>query len=267
MQYAENYESPRQTKEIHGVKGVFASLSPKSSFFFGLVGGMMFLFSVGFFVLLGVYLDGGFPEKTKTANTNTAPSVAGANANANRNTAPTAPAKVNFTITDQDHVRGKADAKVTIVEYTDFQCPYCQTFHETMLQLLKNYPNDVRWVLRNFPLSFHPEAEPAAIAAECALEQKDNDTYWKYVDKLFENQSQLGSAQYETWAKELGLNLNTFKDCVSNKKTLSKIQKQSSEGAQYGVQGTPGNYLNGTELGGAVPYSSLEAQVKQIIGK
>ena len=271
MQYAEGYQNQSQPENPSGVKGIFASLSAKSSFVVGLVGGMMLLFSIGFFVMLGVYFNGGFPEvAAKNSNTNNAnKAVAGANANANTNAvaAPSAPLQINYAVTDKDHVRGKADAKVTILEWSDFECPYCKTFHESMIQLMEAYPDDVRWVFKNFPLSFHPEATPAAIAAECAAEQKGNDMFWQYGDKLYENQDTLGTALYEKLAKDLGLNTSTFKDCITNKSTADIVTNDTSVGSANGVQGTPGNFLNGTELGGAVPFTSLQAQVKSILGK
>ncbi len=272
MQYAEGYhgqDRPENPSGPSGVKGIFANLSAKASFIFGLVGGMMLLFSIGFFIMLGVYFKGGFPETAaKNSNTNNANKVvAGANANTNTNSAPSAPLTTDYAIADTDHVRGNKDAKVTILEWSDFQCPYCEKFHETMVQLMKAYPNDVRWVFKNFPLSFHPEATPAAIAAECAAKQKGNDVFWQYSDKLYENQATLGTDLYKQIAKDLGLNATQFNDCITNKTTASVVTNDTTVGTSNGVQGTPGNFLNGTELGGAVSYASLEAQVKAIIGK
>lgn len=92
-------------------------------------------------------------------------------------------------VTDADHIRGSSDAPITIIEYSDFQCPFCIRFHPTMLQVMAEYEGRVRWVYRHLPLTaIHPEAEPAALAAECAGELGGNDAFWQFADGLFANQ-------------------------------------------------------------------------------
>jgi len=112
--------------------------------------------------------------------------------NGNESPVPPSPDIVLPTISDTDHVLGKANAKVTIVEFSDFQCPFCSRHHPTMQRIISEYPDDVRWVYKHFPLeSIHPRARPAAEASECVADLAGNDAFWQYADKLFANQSSL----------------------------------------------------------------------------
>lgn len=247
-------------------KGFFSNLSPKSSFLVGLIGGIMFLCSVGFFVLLGVYISSGFDNdnSAKVAGVDTTK-----NTNTNTNVAadPTAvPSRIDIEIKEGDFIRGNPEAEIVLVEFSDIQCSYCARFHETAKQLVDNYPNDVMWVYKHFPLdSIHPEARPAAIASECVAEQEGEEGFWTYLDALFENQSSLGDAYYEQLAKEQGLDIAKFKTCLDSSETAAKVQQDYQEGITYGVQGTPGGYLDGNELGGAVPYAQLEAALQSLL--
>ncbi len=260
-------ENERETETSQGEKGFFASLSPKSSFMVGLVGGIMFLCTVGFFVLLTVYIQGGMDNKDSDSKVAGVDTTANANANTNVNSADAyVPAYVDFDITDDDYIRGNPDAEITLLEYSDIECPYCSRFHESAMQLLEAYPDDVRWVYRHFPLdSLHPEARPAGLAAECAAEQSGNDGFWTYLDALFENQDDLGDELFEQLASEQGLDVATFTSCYESEKYASAVESDYQTGLQEGITGTPGSYLNGTELGGAVPYAQLEAAVESIL--
>lgn len=260
----------RETETSRGDKGFFASLSPKSSFTVGLVGGIMFLCTIGFFVLLTVYIQGGMDD-----NSNSGSAVAGVETkgNANANVAPTptpspTPTNVDIEIVDGDYILGNPNAEITLVEYSDIECPYCSSFHESAKQLVETYPDDVRWIYRHFPLdSLHPDARPAAEASECAAEQKGNDGFWTYLDALFANQSKLGDAYFKELAGDQGLDVAAFTDCYDNGKYADKVDADYEGGLEYGVRGTPGSYLNGTELGGAVPFAQLDAAVKSLLGK
>ncbi len=173
-----------------------------------------------------------------------------------------APSK-EFTITEKDHVRGNFQAPVTIIEFSDFQCPFCQRFHPTVQQILDDYPNQVRWVYKHFPLdSIHSEARPSAEASECAAEQ---GKFWEFTDALFENQSRLGSNLYEELASQIGLNSSQFESCISSRKYKDKVEADYQEGIAAGVRGTPGGFINGRVIPGAVPYESLKAFVEQAL--
>ena len=162
-----------------------------------------------------------------------------------------------------DHIRGNANAKISVIEYSDYECPFCIRHHPTMKEVLANYGDDVNWVYRHYPLSFHPKAEPAALASECVAELGGNDAFWKFSDKVFEG----GSYDYEAIAKELGLNAAKFKTCFDSAKYRQKIQDQMAGGSAAGVNGTPGSIVLNNETGeaelvsGAVPFSSFKAAI------
>lgn len=171
-----------------------------------------------------------------------------------------------FNVSGNDHIRGNIEAPVTIIEYSDFECPFCSRFHPTMQQVLADYSDQVRWVYKHFPLDqIHAQARPAAEASECVWEQKGNDGFWQFADGLFENQSRLGESFYKELAGNLGLNMDQFNDCVSSRKYKDKVEADYQEGIKAGVRGTPGNFINGKSIPGAVPYSTLKAAVDQAL--
>ncbi len=157
--------------------------------------------------------------------------------------------------------KGNADAPITIVEFSDLQCPFCGSwFKNAYKQINENYikTGKVKLVYRHFPLSSHPEAAPAANATECANEQ---GKFWEMHDKIFLNQAQLSAANYKAWAKDLGLDTAKFDSCYDSKKYDSKVTADFSEGASVGVSGTPTFFVNGQMIVGAQPYETF----KQVI--
>lgn len=174
--------------------------------------------------------------------------------------------KTEIIITEKDHIRGNPKALVTIVEFSDFQCPFCKRFHPTVQQILENYSDQVRWVYKHFPLDeIHSEARPSAEASECVFEQKGNDGFWQFADRLFENQSRLGNNLYTELASELSLNMSQFNDCLSSRKYKDHVEANYQEGINLGVRGTPGNFVNGQAVSGAVPYETLKAAVDKAL--
>jgi len=203
---------------------------------------------------------------TTTANSGNNTTVA-ANTDTNTNTNTGTTADPNITLASGDHLRGAKNAQVVLVEYSDFQCPYCQKFHPTMKQVMANYGTKVAWVLRHFPLSFHVNAQVAAEASECASEQ---GKFWEFADKLFEKgQSDgtgLAKADLEKYAKDLGLNASKFNSCLSGNKYASVVSADQSTGSAAGVDGTPATILidkNGKQqlISGAVPYEQLKSYI------
>ncbi len=157
-------------------------------------------------------------------------------------------------------VRGPKSAPVTIVMFSDFQCPFCSRVEPTLKQVMDEYKGKVRIAWKNQPLSFHPNAMPAAEAAMAAYEQ-GNDKFWAMHDKLFEKQADLSPALYEQTAKEIGLDLNKWKASVESHAAQASIQSDMSAGSAVGAGGTPTFFINGKKLVGAMPFDSF----KQVI--
>ena len=170
-----------------------------------------------------------------------------------------------------DHIKGPKNAKVTLVEYSDFECPFCKRHFDVMNQVMKQYPNDVRLVFRNYPLSFHQNAMKEAQAAECAAEVGGNDAYWKYHDKIFSETTSNGTGfaldKLVPAAKAIGLDEKKFKTCLDSDKYATKVNQQMQEGSESGVQGTPGTFVNGTLVEGAVPLSQFTTMIDGILKK
>jgi protein-disulfide isomerase len=163
--------------------------------------------------------------------------------------------------TDDDPSIGPDNAPVTIIEFSDFQCPYCEVWYKQVYQqLLAAYPNKIRLVYRDLPLPMHPEAVPAAEAAECANEQ---GAFWKYHDLLFDQQYGLNRAAYEHYAADLGLDPTAFAACLDSHRFQSEIQADASDAASVGISGTPSFVVNGRILVGALPLSEFKAVIDE----
>ena len=175
------------------------------------------------------------------------------------------PVLANIEVTETDHIRGNVDAPVTIIEFSDFYCPFCNRFHETMLEVMEAYPEKVRWVYKHFPLdSLHPDARQAGAAAECA---NDQDKFWEYADELYAQQQTLTTDSYSEIAKELKLDVTEFDTCLESEKYKDKVQADYQLGVQNGVQGTPGNFINGQSVPGAVPFDQIKSIIESIIAE
>jgi len=183
----------------------------------------------------------------------------------------TAPPSKLQVSADDDPVKGDPKAAVTIIEFSDFQCPFCgRFFQQTLPQVENDYikTGKAKLVYRDFPLdSIHPQAGPAAQAAECAKEQ---GKFWEYHDKIFQNQQSLGTDSYKQWAGELGLNANQFNSCVDSSKYAAEVSKDFQDGSNAGVSGTPtffiGNDAKGyQQIVGAQPYSVIKQVLDQAL--
>ncbi|MBL8101692.1 MAG: DsbA family protein [Anaerolineales bacterium] len=182
--------------------------------------------------------------------------------------APTAqPQFVRYDIPTEGYPSiGPEDAPITIVEFSDFQCPFCRRFHdETYQALLDAYPNQIRFVYRNLPLtSIHPDAMPSAVASLCA---NDQNAYWDYHEKLFSSEV-LDQATFIQYATDLNLNVDEFTACLSSGKHDDFIQQDMNFALDLGVQSTPTFFINGLAIVGAQPLSSFQQLIdKEIAGE
>jgi protein-disulfide isomerase len=167
---------------------------------------------------------------------------------------------------DNDPAFGPEDAKVTMIEFSDFQCSYCKEFFDqTYFRLKQNYGDTVRFVYRDFPMTnVHPEAQAAAEAAECAHEQ---GRFWEYHDALFTHQDKLGANYYFELAQQLGLDPDTFGQCLRGGKYTLEVANDFGDGLNSGVQGTPTFYINGRMVVGAQPYDVFKQVIDEELAK
>jgi protein-disulfide isomerase len=169
---------------------------------------------------------------------------------------------VDIQITEKDHILGGKDAGVTLVVYSDLQCPYCAKHYETIKALAEEYGNKILVVFRHFPLSFHQYSNTAANAAECASEQ---GKFWEFIDVAFQSQADYSDTFWAKLAGDLKLNVSKFNKCLTDKKYDSVVNDNISSGEIYGVQGTPTTFVNGELVSGAVPQSEFETNIDKLL--
>lgn len=160
--------------------------------------------------------------------------------------------------------RGKADAPITIVEYSDFQCPYCTQGFKNLEQLRKTHGDKLRVVFKNFPLNFHPMAMPAAQWFE-ALYLQSPEKAWTFHDTLFENQSKLGEDYFKALTKDLGLDAAKAAKDAKSDAVKNKIEADIKEAKGFGIEGTPAYLINGVPLRGAYPVSEFDKIISRIL--
>lgn len=184
--------------------------------------------------------------------------------------------RVNATysdLVDDDAVMGDESAPLTLVEFSDYQCPYCQRhFNQTTPLIRQNYidTGKVKYVFRDFPLSFHSDAKQAAAGAECAREQGGDDMYFEMNESIFTgSQSSISLSTLSGYAEDLGLNTADFDNCVKSGKYDTEVDKDIAAGASYGINGTPGFVITNGEksirLSGALPYSEFEKEFDALL--
>jgi protein-disulfide isomerase len=165
--------------------------------------------------------------------------------------------------TARDHIRGNVNAKITLIEYGDFQCPYCLRYSATLKSIQEKFPKDVRVTYRHFPLSFHREAQMAAEASECASEQ---GKFWEMHDRIFAAQ-ETRTMSVQTWktvAADLGLDTTAFNTCLDGRAMNTRVVQDIADGNASGVSGTPASFINGKKIEGAIPLEELELYLRKL---
>lgn len=154
---------------------------------------------------------------------------------------------------------GPRDAKVTVVEFVDFECPFCGRFaRDTLPRLRREYGDRVRYVSRHFPLASHPHARGAAVAAECAHAQ---GRYWQFHRVLFSDQKSLDARGLARHAREAGLDEGRFRSCTKSAAARRRVDKDEADGRGYGVSATPTFFVNGRPLNGALPFAAFKQRI------
>ena len=161
-------------------------------------------------------------------------------------------------------VKGPKDAKVTIIEFSDFQCPYCKRGYTTMEEVAKAYPKDVKIAFKHYPLPFHPQAMPAAKASWAAQQQ---GKFWEFHNELFENQDKLGDSFYTATATKLGLDLKKFDADRKSDAAEKAVKADYDLGQQNGVEGTPGFFVGGVQVEGAQPVENFQKIIDRWLNK
>ncbi|MFC1787753.1 DsbA family protein [Patescibacteria group bacterium] len=174
---------------------------------------------------------------------------------------PLASQSENKLLTSDDPALGSNLAKVTIVEFADFECPFCRKSSLTMRLIAQKYGDRINYIYRDFPMSeIHPQAQLAAEASECAQEQ---GKFWEYHDKLYINQSDLRVEKLIQYAREIGLNDQSFATCLKSGRYTNEVLEDYQAGLEAGVRGTPTFIINGNLIPGAVPAEILEALIEK----
>lgn len=158
---------------------------------------------------------------------------------------------------------GPADAKVTVVEFSDFECPFCSRAAEATHKVKEKYGDKVRFVFRQFPLSFHKSAH---LAAEAALAAHAQGKFWEFHDKLFANQQKLDRDSLEGYAKELGLKVPEFKKALDNKTFTATVDSELKMGEEVSVQGTPTMFINGARIADPTNFDAISQQIEKALG-
>jgi protein-disulfide isomerase len=182
-------------------------------------------------------------------------------------------------VTAEDHQRGNKDAAVTLIEYSDYECPYCNRFHPVMLELMEKYGDKVNWVYRHFPLSFHPNAQKLAEASECVAKYGSEDAFWKFSDAVFtamnEGSIYTGTGTTITddtilrYASEAGANRNSVQTCLTSAEMADKVKEQQNIAQEAGISGTPNTIIlskKGNQvIPAAYPIEDVEAMIDSLL--
>ncbi len=173
-----------------------------------------------------------------------------------------------ISVTSDDPVWGKREAPVTIVIFSDFQCPFCSRVEPTLDKVKETYgPDKVRLVWKNQPLPFHDKAKPAAEAAQTVFMLKGSEAFWKFHDTAFKNQQSLSPESYEKWAVAAGVDANAYKTALAAKKATKKVEEDAQLANKVGANGTPAFRINGVELSGAQPFEKFKEAIDKELGK
>lgn len=177
----------------------------------------------------------------------------------------------------KDHIRGNPNAQVAVIEYSDFECPFCKRVHPTYQQIMKEYGDKVMWVYRHYPLSFHANAQKEAEASECVAELGGNDAFWKFTDAIYERTTSQGTGfaldKLAPLAKEVGVNEARFQSCLDSGKYAQKVKDDMDGGNKAGVNGTPGNIIvnlktqKNSLVSGAQPFENFKSAIDSLLAQ
>ncbi len=244
----------------------------KRNFLFGLSAGVAIIAAIGFFVILGLYLKQHDRNDDYRAGAKQ-PSVVENNRDTSAKQVKNNKDIQLAPVTNKDWVKGGRNAKISIIEFSDTECPFCKRLHPTLQKLVDDYQGQVNWVYRYFPLtSLHPKSPKEAQAAECAGELGGNDVFWKYIDRIYEvtpSNNGLAASQLPKIAQEVGLDSAKFTACLDSNKYADKVKEQASQAVAAGGRGTPFSIIvrgnTKVPVSGAAPYEQFKSIIDQLL--
>jgi protein-disulfide isomerase len=226
-------------------------------------------------VIIAAFFLGSLTNKVATLEKNIAPSVAAGDVKqpTQGDTAPSVAAKKPKAVSASDHITGNKNAKITLIEYSDYECPFCKSFQPTIQELLKTYGDKIRLVYRHYPLPFHANAQKEAEASECVASIGGNDAFWKFSDTIYERTTSNGTGFALTalgpLAAEVGVDQQQFQSCLDSGKYEKLVKDSITEGQTAGVNGTPSTFIidskgNSQLIVGAQPIDSFKTILDKI---
>ena len=230
-------------------------------------------------LIIASFFLGSLTNKVATLEKNTAvnPAPEAANQKAPSNAAAQPATGKVKSVTAADHIRGNKNAKVTLIEYSDFECPFCKNFESTVNDIMKTYGDKIRLVYRHYPLPFHTNAQKEAEASECVAELGGNDLFWKFADSIYQKTTSNGTGfaldALGPLAAEVGINQQQFQSCLDSGKYEKLVKDSVAEGQTAGVQGTPSTFIvdskgNSQIVVGAQPIDGFKTAIdKALSGK
>ncbi len=171
-------------------------------------------------------------------------------------------AKMQVKLNGDEPTKGDNKAKIVVVEFSDFQCPFCKRAASNGASIVKEYGDKVKYVFKQFPLSFHDKAHKASEASLC---MHDQGKFFEYHDKLFENNQALEEADLKKYATEVGGDAAKFEECLKSGKNKAKVDRDMADGQKYGVSGAPTYFVNGEAVVGAVPYEEIKKVIDEAL--
>lgn len=175
-------------------------------------------------------------------------------------------------VTADDHVRGDRNARIALIEYSDYDCPFCTRFHATAQQVVDEYGGQVMWVYRHFPLdSLHPDARSKAEASECVAKIGGNDKFWEFSDALLDPTAQVAAEDMAGIVSQIGIDQTAYINCVNSGEASDLVNSDFTTGQAAGIRGTPGNIILDIESGekvlipGALPFESLKTEIDKLL--
>jgi protein-disulfide isomerase len=225
-------------------------------------------------LIVAVFFLGSLTNKIATMEKNGSPTAAGDTRKEAQVNNPAPAAKQPKKISSADHIRGNKNAKVTLLEYSDFECSFCKKFYPTINDLLKSYGDKIRFVYRHYPLPFHVNAQKEAEASECVAQLGGNDAFWKYTDAIYERTTSDGTgfalSALGPLAAEVGVDQQQFQTCLDSGKYEKLVKDSIADGSAAGVQGTPSTFVidskgNSELMVGAQPIDSFKTAIDKAL--